>query len=349
VTATGKTRKLVVDLRAKAQVWRIPERLEQEIVANAPRGWAVSIVPTDTVSDGDGGHPPTPEALAAIADADVYFGYGITKPSFLAAKKLKWVHTSTAGVGSALFDEMRSSDVVLTNSAGVHAIPMSEYVIGGLLHFWRSFDITVESQRDRTWAREEFLGDACPSREAGENTVVIVGTGGIGVEVATRLSALGATCVGVRRRASAGAPAGFKRVVGLDGFEALLSEADALVLAAPLTPETRGLVTAARLDMLPRHAVIVNVARGALLDERALATRLASGRLRGAALDVFHAEPLAPDSPLWQLRRALVTPHISAVTPRRFWDREVALFRDNWQRFVAGTPLRNVVNKEAGY
>src|SRR6185436_6745727 len=100
---------------------------------------------------------------------------------------------------------------------------------------------------------------------------------------------------------------------------------------------------------LPRHAVLVNVARGAMVDEAALIARLESGSLRGAALDVFQSEPLAPDSPLWQLRRALVTPHISAVTPRRFWDREVALFRENWQRYVAGTPLRNVVNKEAGY
>jgi phosphoglycerate dehydrogenase-like enzyme len=342
-------RKLVIDLRAKAQAWRIPERLEQEIVAGAPPGWSVTVVTTDTISDGDGGHPPTPESLAAVADAEVYFGYGITRAAFLAARKLKWVHTSTAGVGSTLFDEFRNSNVVLTNSAGVHAIPMAEYVLAALLHFWRGFDLTSESQRQAAWAREEFIGAVSPLREIGENTIVIVGTGGIGVECATRLSALGATCIGVRRRPAEGAPAGFARVAGLAALDELLGVADALVLAAPLTPATRSLIGPARLDLLPRHAIVVNVSRGPLLDEGALASRLASGRLRGAALDVFDAEPLDSGSPLWHLRAALVTPHISAVTPRRFWDREVALFRENWKRYVAESPLKNVVNKDAGY
>jgi phosphoglycerate dehydrogenase-like enzyme len=120
------TRKLVVNLRAKAPVWRIPESLEQEFVANAPPGWTVSIVHADTISDGDGGHAPSPEALAEIADAEVYFGFGITQTLFQAAKSLQWVHTATAGVGSRLFDELREGEVVLTNSAGVHAVPMAE-------------------------------------------------------------------------------------------------------------------------------------------------------------------------------------------------------------------------------
>jgi phosphoglycerate dehydrogenase-like enzyme len=138
-------------------------------------------------------------------------------------------------------------------------------------------------------------------------------------------------------------------VEGLERLDALLPAVDALVLAIPLTPETRDLITADRLDRLPRHAVVVNVARGAVIDEGALAARLASGRLRGAALDVFREEPLAAGSALWQLRRALITPHISAVTPRRFWDRQAALFLENCRRYVAGVPLKNVVNKDAGY
>lgn len=343
------TRKLVVNLRAKAPVWRIPERVEQEFVANAPPGWTVTIVTADTISDGDGGHAAAPEALEAIADAEVYFGFGITPDLFRAARSLRWVHTSTAGVGSLLFDELRTGDVVLTNSAGVHAIPMAEYVVAGLLHFWRGLDITSDSQRQATWERNDFVNADSPVREAGESTVLIVGTGGIGVEVATRLSALGASCIGLRRRPEAGTPEGFQRVAGLDALDALLPTADAVVLAAPLTPLTRNLLNAARLDLMPSHSIVVNVARGAMLDEQELAQRLASHRLRGAVLDVFETEPLAPDSPLWQLRRALVTPHISAVTPRRFWDREGALFSENWRRYVAGTPLRNVVNKDAGY
>jgi phosphoglycerate dehydrogenase-like enzyme len=226
---------------------------------------------------------------------------------------------------------------------------MAEYVIGGLLHFWRGFDMTQASQRESQWSREEFVSGDCPLREIGENTVVIVGTGGIGVEVATRLTALGAACIGLRRRPEIGAPAGFRRVAGLDALDTLLPTADALVLAAPLTPATRGLMTDARLASLPSHAIVVNVARGALVDEEALTRRLASGALRGAVLDVFQEEPLASDSPLWQLRRALVTPHVSAVTPRRFWERELVLFQDNWRKYIADVPLRNVVNKDAGY
>jgi phosphoglycerate dehydrogenase-like enzyme len=108
-------------------------------------------------------------------------------------------------------------------------------------------------------------------------------------------------------------------------------------------------MTARRLDLLPPHAVLVNVARGALVDEHALAERLASGRLRGAALDVFQEEPLPATSPLWHLRGALVTPHISAVTPRRYWTRQAELFLENVRRYVDGRPMLNVVNKEAGY
>jgi phosphoglycerate dehydrogenase-like enzyme len=344
----NSARRLAVDLRALAPVWRVPETFERELVASAPAGWAVDIVETDTISDGDGGRAPTAEALDAVANAEVYFGFGITRELFLAAPKLRWVHSATAGVGSALFPELKSSDVLLSNSAGVHAIPMAEYVVAGLLHFWRGLDLTVRAQSESRWDRDPFIVKDPPVREAGESTVLILGTGGIGTEVAARLAALGARCIGIRRRPSAQAPAGFATTAGLDGLDDHLPRADALVIAAPLTELTRGLIDGRRLDLLPRHAVVVNVARGAILDEGALAVRLASQTLRGAVLDVFASEPLAPESPLWQLRRALVTPHISAVT-RRFWEREGALFMDNWARYVAGTKLQNVVNKDAGY
>ncbi len=342
-------RRLVVDLRSEARVWRIPESLEARLVASAPPGWEVVIVTTDTVSDGDGGQPPTPDALAAVREAEVYFGYGVPEQLLRAAPMLRWVHTATAGVGATLHAAMRGSDVVLTNSAGIHAVPMAEYVLAGLLHFWRGLDVSQRQQAAAHWSRDFWTDAATPVREVGESAVLIVGTGGIGTAVATRLQALGARCVGVRRRATLGAPAGFAQVVGLDGLDAALPRCDAVVLAAPATPATAGLLTAARLDLLPAHAVVVNVARGGLVDAAALAARLADGRLRGAVLDVFDPEPLAADSPLWHLPNLLGTPHISAVTPRRFWERESALFFENWGRYVRGESLRNVVDKDAGY
>jgi phosphoglycerate dehydrogenase-like enzyme len=179
--------------------------------------------------------------------------------------------------------------------------------------------------------------------------VIVVGAGGIGSEAARRLSALGAHCIGVRRRPVLGVPEGFERVIGFDAIDDELPRADAVVLAAPLTEKTRGLLDARRMDSLSSNAIIVNVARGALLDEAALVERLRAGRIRGAALDVFQEEPLASESPLWQLRSVLVTPHVSPVSPGRFWARELDLFLDNWRRFVRGDSLRNVVDKHAGY
>jgi phosphoglycerate dehydrogenase-like enzyme len=138
-------------------------------------------------------------------------------------------------------------------------------------------------------------------------------------------------------------------VIGLNRIDDELPSHDVVVLAAPLTGETAGLLTAERLDLLPQTGIIVNVARGALLDEEALVVRLRDGRLRGAVLDVFREEPLAETSALWKLPQVLLTPHVSPVSPGRFWPRQLDLFLDNWRRLTTGKPLRNLVDKQAGY
>jgi phosphoglycerate dehydrogenase-like enzyme len=244
---------------------------------------------------------------------------------------------------------MLASDVVLTNSAGIHAVPIAEYVVGSVLYFLRGLDMVVEQQRGVVWDKQRFVGDGSPLREMDTVRALVVGVGGIGGAVGKRLSALGAQCTGVRRRVSLGPPEGFARVIALDDIDAALPEHDVIVLAAPLTAATRELLTAARLDRLPRRAIVVNVARGAMIDEAAIAERLADGRLRGAALDVFEHEPLAATSPLWQLRSVLLSPHVSPVSPGRFWPRQLDLFLDNWSRYLAGQPMKHVVNKQAGY
>jgi phosphoglycerate dehydrogenase-like enzyme len=193
------------------------------------------------------------------------------------------------------------------------------------------------------------VGSASRVRELGECRALIIGAGGIGSEIARRLSALGVRCTGVRRHPERGAPPGFDRVHPPSALDDLLSRADILIIAAPATGETSGLVTSQRLDHLPHGAVVVNVARGSLLDERALAERLRSGRLGGAMLDVFEREPLQADSVLWDTPRLLMTPHVSATSPRAYWHRELDLVLDNWSRFATGRPLRNVVDKQAGY
>jgi phosphoglycerate dehydrogenase-like enzyme len=342
-------RLLVVDLAARAKTSALDADGERRIVASAPPGWTVRIIRSETISDGDGSARSSDEVMDAIVDAEAYYGYGIPESLFARGRRLRWVHSASAGVGAVLYPAMIASDVQLSNAAGVYGVPMAEYIVAGVLHFLRGFDIAAEHQQRGEWSKPTFTQADSPLREMASVRALIVGVGGIGSATAQRLSALGACCTGVRRRVARGAPPGFERVVGLDRFASELLSHDVVVLAAPLTTDTASLLTADRLDLLPSEAIVVNVARGAMLDEAALAERLASGRLRGAVLDVFEREPLAPESPLWHLRRALITPHVSPVSPGRYWPRQIDLFVDNWGRYVRGEPLRNSVNKLAGY
>jgi phosphoglycerate dehydrogenase-like enzyme len=345
---TGAHR-LVVDLAATSRNWALPARGAERIRAAAPHDWSVHIATSRTSSDGDGGRQSSAEVLEAVRGAEVYFGFGIARDIFLAAPELRWVHSAAAGVGALLFAEMRKSDVVVTNSAGIMGETIADQVLAGVLHFVRCLDIAIEQQRRGEWNKVPFVGDESLVRELSECHALIVGTGGIGSAVATRLGAFGCRSTGVRRRVELGIPPGFHRVVCFDQIDAELPGADIVVLAMPLTPLTKGLLSSPRLDCLPRGAIVVNVARGALLDEEALANGLASGRLRGAVLDVFDHEPLPPESPLWKLPNALITPHVAAVSPRMFWERELDLFLENWTRYRERQPLRNHVDKDAGY
>ena len=341
--------RLVVDLRAAAPTWSLNDDVAHAIEAAAPPGWSVHFVSAPTRSDGDGNDAPSAEAMREIADADAYVGFGMARALFLQGPRLRWVHSAAAGVGSLLFQEMIESDVLLTNSAGVHAVPMAEHVLGGVLYLLRQFDVAVSQQRDGCWDRAAFVGEHTRVRELSECRALIIGTGGIGKEIARRLAALGVRCTGIRRRPELGVPEGFAQVHGPHAIDGCLGEADLLIVTAPATAATRGLVTRERLDHLPHGAIVVNVARGSLLDERALVELLRAGRLGGAVLDVVEREPLPRDSDVWTAPRLLLTPHVSAISPKGFWRRELELLTDNWARFAAGHPLRNVVDKQAGY
>ena len=342
-------RLLVVDLAAISKNWALTPDGERRIREATPPGWRIHVVTAPTSSDGDGPPRPSDEVMSAIVDAEAYYGFGIPKLLFAEAKKLRWVHSAAAGVGSAMYPAMIESDVLFTNSAGVHGAPIAEYVVAGVLHFLRGFDIANDQQRRREWNKTPFVRMDSVLREMDSVHALIIGVGGLGGGAAERLAALGAHCTGVRRRVDLGPPPGFERVVSLDDIDAELPKHDVVVLAAPLTSETNGILTAERLDLLPRSSIVVNVARGAMLDQDALAERLVDGRIRGAVLDVFREEPLPADSPLWGLRQVLLTPHVSPVSPGRYWPRQLDLFLDNWRRYLKGEPLRNVVDKRAGY
>jgi phosphoglycerate dehydrogenase-like enzyme len=350
----SRARLLVADVRSRAPSWTLTPDAEARLRQATPPDWRLHVVAAETISDGDGNPNPSDEVVGAIAEAEVYFGFGVSAPLLEAAGALRWIQTATAGVKSLLALGLDERGILLTNAAGVHAEPMADYVLGGVLHFLRGFDVATLGQREASWHRAPWVDPAkepipVQAREVADCRVLVIGAGGIGQAVARRFSALGATCVGVRRRPELGAPDGFAAAIGDDGIDAELPRADVVVLAAPATPTTDGLLDARRIGLLGRGAIVVNVARGSLVDEPALAEALAGRRLRGAVLDVYTQEPLPADSPLWRLPNVLATPHVSAVSPARFWDRMMGLFLSNWERYRRGERLVNLVDASAGY
>lgn len=271
------------------------------------------------------------------------------------APSLRWVHSATAGVERVLTPSSRARQLVITNARGVFSRPIAEYVLMMILAVSRRLPSLLELQAERTWQPLE-------SRELRDVTVGIVGLGSIGRAVGVLATAFGCRVIATRRRpdaalAAPGAgaddapPLGtlmLDRVLPPERLPELLAESDFVVLAAPLTGDTAGLIGEAAIARMKPGAWVINVARGELVDERALARALRDGRLGGAVLDTFAEEPLPASSPLYDLPNVILTPHTS-WSSTRVMDRSVDLFCDNLRRYAAGEPLLNVVDPSAGY
>lgn len=270
------------------------------------------------------------------------------------APDLRWVHSATAGVERVLTPSSRARDLTITNARGVFSRPIAEYVMLMILAVSRRLPSLLELQAERTWQPLE-------SRELRDVTVGIVGLGSIGRAVGALATAFGCRVMATRRRPEAGSDAAdgagdepylgslmLDRVLAPEQLPELLAESDFVVLAAPLTGDTRGLIGEEAIGRLKPGAWIINVARGELVDERALARAVRDGRLGGAVLDTFREEPLPPTSPLYDLPNVILTPHTS-WSSTRVLDRSVDLFCDNLRRFAQGRPLVNVVDPDAGY
>lgn len=353
--------RVVLDMQDRRPAWAMPSWVADRVRDALPPGSDLVVMEVPADGSGDGVARVHPAVLEAVEDADAYLGLGIPAEVLGRGRRLAWVHTGVAGVGGSLTPEMRGADVVFTNSAGIHGPPMAETVVAMLLHFFRGLDFAVHAQARGQWDVDPFLEAGTPVRELSRSTVGVVGFGGVGREVGRRCAALGARVLGLVRSppereetalatvsgdATMGAAA--RTLAGPEGLELLLAESDAVVLCVPETDATRGLIGADALARMRPSAVLVNVGRGRLLDEDALVDALRGGRLRGAALDVFATEPLPGGHPLWSAPRALLTPHVSAVSDA-YWERETELITDNVARWVAGEPLRNVVDRDAGY
>lgn len=284
----------------------------------------------------------SPDEVPAGSDFDVVITPTLPwLPQALSrAGSYRWIHFLSAGV-DAIWEMPFEKDggVVLTKSSGVHGTSIAEYVVGSILFFAKSFDRYVAQGARREWSRHWM--DKIDGK-----SVLIVGLGHVGTEIARRCSAFGMRVAGVQRTPR---PSPFVDAVHpMEVVDGLLGDVDYLVVALPLTRETRGWMSGSRLARLKENAVVVDVSRGGVVDHSALLERLEAGLLRGAALDVFEAEPLPADSPLWARPNVLVTPHVSGTTPN-YIERAMEIFLDNFTAYREGRPLTTPVRPEAGY
>lgn len=325
-----------------------PERV-QRIAAVDPRvdvRYAPDLLAPPRFAADHTGRPDfrrTPEQerrfLEHLAAADVLYDVDRPLASRLPelAPRLRWIQFTSSGVGPfVLKNGLDRPGLLLTNAAGIHAVPLAEHVLLALLYFAKDVPARRRDQQARVW--ERYAG-----RELRGSTVLVVGMGAVGQEVARTCRANGLRVIGMRRTPVAD-PAALHadEVVAPDRLLGVLPDVDAVVLIAPHTPQTEGMIGAEAFAAMKPRAVLINIARGQLVDEGALVEALRSGHLGGAALDVATVEPLPPESPLWDLPNVLITAH-SASTVDEENERLTDLFCDNLRRFLDGEPLRNVL------
>lgn len=281
-----------------------------------------------------------------IAEADVLLGGRLTAEQFARAARLRWIHVPWAGVNSLLqVESIARGGITITNSSGVMSDAVADQTLGLMLALVRDLPRQILAQRERRW--EKYPTESPRRGILRGRALGIIGHGAIGAAVARRAAAFGMRIIVLRRNASAETP-GADLVLDPTGLERLLEESDILVLAAPLTDGTRGMIGAGELRRMKPGAYLVNISRGALVREGELIEALRDGAIAGAALDVFETEPLPESSPLWEMPNVIVTPH-SAGGFRGFGRAVTDLFLENLRRFSAGEPLENLVRPEAGY
>ncbi len=288
------------------------------------------------------------EAFAqAAADATVIFNWSSSLPLlskvFGMCPNVRWVHTRAAGLDRTLFPELIESSVMLTNGTGVFSASLGEFALGAILYFAKDFRRMIRNQMAGMW--EAF--DVLP---VSGHTVGIIGYGDIGRAVAARVHPLGMRVLAVKRHISPphNADSLAEQIYSPDRRIEMLERCDYVVVAAPLTSETRGMIGEAEFAAMKRTAVVINVGRGPVIREEAMVKALSTGRIKGAALDVFDKEPLPSGHPFYKLENVLLSPHCADHTPD-WLEQAMQFFLAQFERFRNGEDLMNVVNKKLGY
>ncbi len=315
-------------------LWRAPEWLPTRLRERFPGMRVVHLQDYSAVT-------------AELPDTDIFVGWSLRAHQLAAAPRLKWLHSTAAGVAQLMYPELRACGIAVTNASGVHTIPIAEHVLGLLLALAHRFPSAFRHQATRHWGQQDIWNEPIRPRELRGSTLLVIGLGAIGAAVAGLARSLGMRVLAVTRSGRA-APGLAARVVPSSALDSLLPEADFLVLAAPETLETRHLIDAARLARMKPSAYLVNVARGSLVDEAALVAALRDRRIAGAALDVVSEEPLPESSPLWTLENCFISPHLSGASDS-LWERQAELLMDNLDRWFSGRDLRNRVDLTRGY
>jgi phosphoglycerate dehydrogenase-like enzyme len=316
------------------ELWHAPAWLRERLQSEFPQLKVLQLPNYDRVPE-------------EIADTDVFIGWFLRPEQFLAAKKLKWIHSPAAAVHQLMFPEVVGSSVLVTNSTGVHGPVVAEHAIAVLLALAKRLPQAMRYQAKKKWSQEQLWQERPRPREVDGATVAVIGMGVIGSEFTRRAKALGMKVLAVRENPGKGT-GGADEVFGPSQIDEVVPRADYVLLCTPVTPATSHIMNRARLKKMKPDAYLINVARGTLIDGPDLLEALRNRTIAGAALDVFEEEPLPEQSPFWELDNVLITPHTAAVT-ERLWERHFNLIVENLNRFMAGKPLLYEVDKRRGY
>jgi phosphoglycerate dehydrogenase-like enzyme len=326
--------KLLIVIHHRFHLWQVPPWFSERLRQDFPDLEVVHLENYNRLND-------------EIADADIVIGWSLRGEQIATAKKLKWIHSTATAVHALMSPELRESQITVTNARDVHGPVVAEHAMAMMFALAKRLPQAVRYQAQKHWAQQDLWDADVPPRELRGATLCILGLGGIGRPLAKLAKCVGMRVIGVRERADRDAES-VDAVYGFDRLDEALEKADFVVLALPVTPATERLINAGRLAQLKRTAYLLNVGRGALIDEPALIDALQKRSFAGGALDVTTREPLPPDSPLWGMENVLITPHVAGLTGQ-MWERHYQAFTENLKRFQQGQELLWVVDKQKGY
>ncbi len=291
-----------------------------------------------------------------LRDAEVIVSWSLNGDQVGAAPKLKWIHSTAAAIHQLLIPEILNRDITITNARSVHGPVVAEHVLGLMFALAKKLPVGFRFQQKHEWGQDAMTHQQPPLGELRDAMLGIVGVGSIGGHVARIASAMGMRVIGIRANPEKGVDWVEKgdpmrsqhRVYGPKDIDRMLADADFVVISAPVTSSTERLIDAHALSLMKPTAYLINVARGALVDEKAMMDALGEKKIGGAALDVFEEEPLPAGSPLWDMDNVIITPHQAGIS-HKLWERQYKLFSENLRRYLRGAALIGLVDKRAGY